>query len=271
MSKAHQNVKVEMAPDGHHPFPEFDLPETTAIQRAQAPGPIAYPATTMGLIQQAVAMGAGVETLRELFALKKEVEADEARKAFNEAFSAFKMEAVHVVKNVTYKDGPLKGKRHADLFAVVDAVTPALSKHGLSMSWKLSKDEKDWLEVTCTVRHAMGHSESVSMGSGPDTGPARNAIQARASAKTYLERYTALSILGLAAEDMDDDGAATAEWPELKERLKLIAEAPDFPALESSYKSAFKKAKEDRNEDAMKSLISAKDRRKADLAQENPA
>src|SRR6185437_11789428 len=209
MSKAE---KVEtLAPDGHHQFPEFQLAEEQkALAVREQERQINAMTGPMGLIQTAVSMGAGVETLRELFALKKEVEADEARKAFNEAFSAFKMEAVHVVKNVTYKDGPLKGKRHADLFAVVDAVTPALSKHGLSMSWKLSKDEKDWLEVTCTVRHAMGHSESVSMGSEPDTGPARNAIQARASAKTYLERYTALSILGLAAEDMDDDGAATA-------------------------------------------------------------
>ncbi len=41
-----------------------------------------------------------------------------------------------------------------------------------------------------------------------DTGPGRNAIQARGSAKSYLERYTATAILGLAAQDADKDGAA---------------------------------------------------------------
>jgi hypothetical protein len=77
------------------------------------------------------------------------------------------------------------------------------------MSWNITKDEKDWIEVTCTLRHVGGHSESVAMGAGPDAGPGRNAIQARASAKSYLERYTATAILGLAAKDADDDGAGS--------------------------------------------------------------
>lgn len=272
MSKANAQ-KVETLPtDGHfEPAPEFEFPQT-AIAKAGGPGPIvAYPATTMGLIQQAVAAGAGVETLRELFALKREVEADEARKAFNEAKAAFKSEAIHVVKNITYKDGPLKGKKHADLFAVVDSVTPALSKYGLSMSWKLTKDEKDWLEVSCILTHKMGHSESVSMGSGPDTGPARNAIQARKSATTYLERYTAMAILGLAAEDEDDDGAGTSEWEPLKQCLEAIKKAPDYSALKTIYDSSFAKAKADKRADAVQAIVSAKETRKAELAQENPA
>jgi len=44
------------------------------------------------------------------------------------------------------------------------------------------------------------------MGAAPDTGPGRNAIQSRASSKSYLERYTATAILGLAAKEADDDG-----------------------------------------------------------------
>jgi hypothetical protein len=147
-----------------------------------------------------------IETVRELMTLKREWEADEARKMFNEAFAAFKAEAIVIVKNTEIKDGPLKGKKHANLFDVVSAVTPHLSAHGLTISWKLTKDEKDWMEVTCTLRHVGGHAETVSMGSGPDTGPGRNSIQARGSAKAYLERYTATGILGLATKDADDDG-----------------------------------------------------------------
>lgn len=152
-----------------------------------------------------------LEKLRTLIELKRELQADDARRQFNEAFAAFKAEAIVIVKGTTIKDGPLKGKKHANLFDVVSAVTPKLSAHGLAISWKLTKDEKDWIEVTCTLRHAAGHSESVFMGSGPDTGPGRNAIQARASAKSYLERYTATAILGLAASDVDDDGNSTGK------------------------------------------------------------
>jgi hypothetical protein len=163
----------------------------------------------MQMLAQAVQQGLPIETLRELMTLKREWEADEARKAFNQAFAAFKAEAVVILKNTEIKDGPLKGKKHANLFDVVDAVTPHLSAHGLTISWKLTKDEKDWMEVTCTLRHVGGHSESVAMGSAPDAGPGRNTIQARGSAKSYLERYTATAILGLAAKDADDDGNGT--------------------------------------------------------------
>ena len=164
-------------------------------------------ATPMSMLAVAVQRGMDVATIKDLMQLQKEWEANEARKAFNVAFAAFKAESVQIIKGVTIESGPLKGKKHADLFDVVSAATPALSKHGLSTAWRLSKDEKDWMEVTCTLSHAAGHSESVSMGGGPDDGPGRNAIQARGSAKTYLERYTLTAILGLAATELDDDGA----------------------------------------------------------------
>lgn len=162
--------------------------------------------TPMHMLQMAVEQNADIDKLQKLMDLQERWEANQAKQRFNEAFSAFKAEAIKIIKRTQVKDGPLKGKFHANLFDVVDAVTPKLSLHGLAISWKLTKDEKDWMEVTCILRHAGGHSETVSMCSAPDSGPGRNAIQARASAKSYLERYTATAILGLAAQDADDDG-----------------------------------------------------------------
>lgn len=189
------------------------------------------PTNPMQMLAVAVQQGMPIDTLRELMTLKREWEADEARKMFNEAFAAFKAEAIVIVKNTEIKDGPLKGKKHANLFDVVNAVTPHLSAHGLTISWKLTKDEKDWMEVTCTLRHVGGHSESVSMGSGPDTGPGRNSIQARGSAKAYLERYTATGILGLAAKDADDDGKkAGSEFITEKQAADLQAKAGEVGA-----------------------------------------
>ncbi len=155
-----------------------------------------------------------IQDIRELLAVKKEWEADEARKAFNQAFADFKAEAVHVYKGTMIKDGPLKGKHHANLFDVVVASAEPLAKHGLSTSWKLTKDEPQLMEVTCVLKHSAGHSETVSMSAAPDTGPGRNAIQARGSAKSYLERYTLMAILGLAATEKDDDDGRTTGQPE---------------------------------------------------------
>ena len=172
--------------------------------------PLAADTSPEGILRMAISQGAPLEQLEKFMALRERHDANEAKKAFNAAFAAFKAEAVKIVKGTDYTDGPLKGRSYANLFDIVDAVTPALSKHGLAISWKLTKDDPQWMEVTCTLRHADGHSESVPMGGAPDTGPGRNAIQARGSAKTYLEKYTATGILGLAAGDTDDDGKGSS-------------------------------------------------------------
>ena len=194
------------------------------VERQAAPLAVLDPGR---LLQVAVERGDGIEVLTKLMDLKDRHDAKVALSAFNAAFAAFKAEAVKLIRAKLIADGPLKGKKHAELSDAVNAATPALSKHGLSVSWKLTQDTKDWMEVTCTLRHVAGHSESVAMGGAPDTGPGRNAIQARGSTKTYLERYTYTAILGLAAEDADDDGAggAQADGPESALMKQLIAEA----------------------------------------------
>lgn len=173
--------------------------------------------------------GGDLDKLEKMMELQERFDAKQSEKAFNEALAAFKAEAVRIVKGTKVNDGPLKGKSYANLADVVLAVTPALSKHGLSAQWKLTKDEPQWMEVTCTLRHVAGYSESISMGAEPDTGPGRNKIQARASATSYLNRYTLLAILGMAASDADDDGNGgkgakdTDPWANIDAKLKQAA------------------------------------------------
>jgi hypothetical protein len=160
----------------------------------------------MDMIRQAIAEGQPLDVIRELKDLAKELAADEATRAFNAAFAAFKGEVVKVDRTRRVTDGPLKGRSYAELFSFVDAATPALSKHGLSASWAVTRDEKDWIEVTCTLEHALGGKKQVSQGGPPDAGGAKNALQARISTVTYLERATFKAICGLAEQGDDDDG-----------------------------------------------------------------
>lgn len=169
------------------------------------------PDSPMGMMLSAMHHGASLEQVEKMMDLQERWAKAEAKKSYDSAFAAFKAEAVKIIKGKKVSDGPLKGKSYAELHDVVNAVTPALSAHGLSSSWKLTRDEKDWMEVTCFLRHVGGHEESVSMGGPPDTGGAKNAIQARASTKTYLERYTLKSITGLSEEGDDRDGNSPTE------------------------------------------------------------
>lgn len=179
---------------------------TTEIEVIEQKQVATVATTPMQLLSMAAQNGATMEQLERFMAMQERWEANEARRAYTTAFAAFKAEAVKVIKNREVQAGPLSGKKYAELFAVVNAVTEPLSRHGLSAAWKLTKDEKDWLEVTCVVKHCAGHSESVSMGGPPDAGGAKNAIQARASTVSYLERYTLKAILGISEQAEDDDG-----------------------------------------------------------------
>lgn len=167
--------------------------------------------TPMDLLSGAQRAGASPELLEKYMALYERWDKDQQRKAFVVAFAAFKAEAMVVIRNRQVTDGPLKGKSYAELFSFVDAVTPPLSKHGLSASWNITKDDKDWIEVTCTIEHVLGHARCVPMGGPPDVGGAKNAIQARASTVTYLERHTLKAACGIAERGDDADGNGAGE------------------------------------------------------------
>ena len=191
-------------------------PTGLAVQAAREVA--AAPSVPSGPMANAIAFlqaGGTMETLERMMAMQKEHNAALAEQAYNASFAAFKAEAVRIVKAKEVTAGPLSGKSYAELFNVVDAVTPALSRHGLSASWKITKDEPQWIEVTCTLKHIDGHSESVAMGGPPDSGGAKNKIQERASTVSYLQRYTLKAVCGVAEGGQDDDGNGGQQQAEI--------------------------------------------------------
>jgi len=164
--------------------------------------------TPMNMIQQAIAEGAGIETMERLFALQVKHEENEAKKAFNRAFAAFKTEAIEIIKTKNVKYTTNKGTteyNHAELGNIVAMVSPKLSKHGLTNHWEYAQDGGQ-VTVTAVLTHELGHSLRTSLTAGKDDSGGKNAIQAVASTTSYLERYTFMAITGLAAKDQDDDG-----------------------------------------------------------------
>ena len=61
----------------------------------------------------------------------------------------------------------------------------------------------------------MGYSESTELTADSDTSGTKNSIQAMGSTITYLQRYTLLSLTGLATHEQDTDGVP----PESTERI----------------------------------------------------
>jgi hypothetical protein len=211
--------------------------------------------TPAELLRIAIDKNADLDRLEKLMQLQERWEAKQAKRSYDDAFASFKAEAVVVMKGRLRKDGPLRGTSYAELHDVVDAVTPALSRHRLSSSWKVTKDEKDWIEVTCYLRHVDGHEESVSMGGPPDNGPAKNPVQARASTITYLERQTLKAACGVAEGGDDDDGAGGSQGVGKPDNSRGDRPAARPAQAEQSQPTFYDQKKFDANKDTWREMV----------------
>lgn len=185
-------------------------------------------ATPASLLAIAVQRGADMATLERLITLQERVEANEARKAYVAAMSAFKSNPPTITKNKRVHFTSTKGTTdymHATLDNVSDAIGSAMAKHGLSHRWNVEQLDGGQIRVTCVIEHALGHSESVSLSAGPDQTGNKNNIQAVGSTVTYLQRYTLLSAAGMATGEDDTDGNGGEPLPLItKEQLSNLTD-----------------------------------------------
>lgn len=170
------------------------------------------PASTPAqLLQIAVSQGASLDQLDKLMQLQERWEANEARKAFVSSMAEFKSVPIRVLKSKQVNIPGAAKFAHATLADVVDAAVSGMGRFGLSHRWDVSQHD-GMITVACIVTHEMGHSERTVLQSRPDDSGKKNQIQQVASAVTYLQRYTLMAALGLAASDMqEDDGRGAGQ------------------------------------------------------------
>lgn len=155
--------------------------------------------TPIDMLSMAVERGASVEVMTKLMDLRERWEAGQSRKAFDEAIADAKAGIQPVLKNRSGHNG----KRYADFAAIASTVDPIISQFGLSYRFRTTQTDR--INVTCILSHKDGHSEETTLSGPADTSGSKNAIQAIGSTLTYLQRYTLVQALGLAASE-DDDG-----------------------------------------------------------------
>jgi hypothetical protein len=136
------------------------------------------------------------------FALK--LRSEQARMAFDEAVAAAKAEIKPVHRNAVGHNN----KRYADFAAIAREVDPIIGKYGLTYRFR-SAQEGNQISITCRLAHKGGHAEETTLAGPTDTTGNKNAMQAIGSSTTYLQRFTLVLMLGLAASN-DDDGKAAA-------------------------------------------------------------
>ncbi len=226
--------------------------------------------TPMDMLKMAVSQGADLAKLEQLMALQERYEANEARKAFYKALSAFKAEGITVGKDsrVTYKtDKGVTDYKHASLGNICNIIGPALSRYGLSYRWDTVQVDAR-IKITCVLSHELGHSEKVSLEGGADASGGKNNIQAVGSTVSYLERYTLLAITGTATEQQEDDDGQSSESGEgaggkmaermLADYLAAIEAATTKKDIQKAYMPALIAASEAGDQGAQNRLNAAK-------------
>lgn len=194
-----------------------------------------------GLISQALAQNANIETIERLMALQERWEQNQARKAFFTALTNFQSDLPEIKreKKVKYKtkDGGEVDYDYAPLPKIIETIKPFMKKYGLSYRWEFEENGK--IKGTCILTHKDGHSERCTMEAGKDTSGKKNDIQSIGSTRSYLQRYTLIGALGIGTAQKDDDGQSSKSGepekiPEPKEKInwsKLIKNCESIKEL----------------------------------------
>ena len=170
-----------------------------------------------------------MERVNQAFEFYQKVEVEQARKAFLEAKAAFKANAPAIFKD---KDNKQYNSKYASIGNVVNTLNEALAAHELDASWDY--EQGDRIKVTCILRHALGHSERVSLAAPPDQSGAKNPLQQIKSTLTYLRLATFEAVTGVATKEgaADDDGNASGAVEPITEdqrnELVMMMDEKDF-------------------------------------------
>lgn len=138
-----------------------------------------------------------------------------AKQAWDKAMAEFKRNPPKVIKD---RKNDLFGSGYTSIGNMVNTVNAAMGPFGLNARWSFPEPSSpEMIKCTCILAHELGHQEEVTL-EGPidaniGTSRAKNPIQERKSARTYLKLETYEAVTGMASEEgnLDDDGNASGE------------------------------------------------------------
>ena len=172
-----------------------------------------------------------VQVAKDLMALHREIERDQAAKEFAAAFADLQAEMpqVNATRAVPGNDGSVR-YTYAPYEDLMREVQPFLSRHGFSVTFDMDFAEGR-IVAKCTLVHRGGHSRTnqfaARAGKGP---PGTNEAQADGAARSYARRLALCDALNIVVEK-DNDARADGEEitadeaDELARRVQAVAGA----------------------------------------------
>lgn len=151
-----------------------------------------------------------VEKLERLIAMQERIVAHNAKAEFDAAYAQMQGEIPIITeRGEILVNGQLRSK-YAKLEDIIRIVRPIMQLHGFAV--RHSHEFLDGkIKIVGILSHRSGHSERDEFITDSDTGAGRTAIQALGSARSYGQRYTLMSLLGIATSGVDDDGVKAGQ------------------------------------------------------------
>ena len=197
---------TQTAADGGHALRGGNAP--AVYERPPAPAPTAIDPVIERLISDS---SIDLERVKTVLALRREMEDDAARKAFNFAMAGCKAEIPQVVKTGKNTEN---NSRYATLDKMGEAIDRIIAKHGFSTSFHPAPCAKEgFLKVVCHVAHIGGHerifeAEIPTDAAGIKGSVNKTPIHAWKSTMTYGRRVLTEMIFDVKSTNDDDGNAA---------------------------------------------------------------
>lgn len=191
--------------------------------------------TPIQMAYQLMANGHDLAKAKELIAFGKELEADEAKKAFNIAMAEAQAEMLPVATNA---NNTQTRSKYATYDQLDRALRPIYTRHGFGLSFDEADSPKpDCIRVVCEVTHRAGHTkiyhrDMPADGKGAKGGDVMTKTHAAGAAASYGMRYILRGIFNVAVGEGDTDGNVPDGSPPLTENqiLDLQALVEEFGA-----------------------------------------
>lgn len=178
-----------------------------------APEPVSETGAVLAIIERAARdPSVDIGKMRELLAMRNEMQAAEAKRDFNGAMTAAQIEMRPVLANATNDQ---TRSRYVTFEALDGAIRPIYTRHGFALSFGTDNSPlADHIRVTCQITHIGGHSENrhIDMpcdGKGAKGGDVMTKTHAVGAATSYGRRYLEAMIFNLTITKDDDGNGAS--------------------------------------------------------------
>lgn len=194
-------------------------PEQQSLATVPPAGEVARPIQSFDIesaFRLAIEKGAGVEAMTTLMNVRRELNAEAAKKAFDMAMALFQAECPVISKTVGVPtSGGVIAYKFSPFEQIIAAVKPLLQKHGFSYALDTDTESQGgWVIAKCRITHSGGH-EIVSTAKfplGTKTG-IMSETQVYAAALTFASRRVFCNAFGIVTAGEDKNGITSKEKP----------------------------------------------------------